>query len=572
MAQRSERDRSGAGSPLSASRRRFLRGVGVAAAYAASGGSVVAALQACAPVATVPSAVPSATPKRGGTVIEGGLADPQGFNQLLATNGTSQIISRYVFEPLILIDSDNKLVPGLAETVPDAPDGKTYSFKLRKDLKWSDGRPITSEDVSFTFQLLMDPAYTDFSSVQRGLVGNTLQSVQTPDPLTVIFTTKAANAGFLANGATLSILPKHILGTLNGKQLMTTEFNTAPQVASGVFKFVKWDKGQEVRLARNDSYWAGPSYLDTYVRKVLASDNAVATQLRLGEIDMGQVVGTELAGLKDNTDLNLVRYVARAFWYYQTQVGPTRPFADKAVRQALRWAIDVEKIKKVAFADEAQVMSTHLPSWSWAADKNPTVKYSYDPDKAKQLLDSAGWRVGSSGIREKGGRPLMFVISAGTGQNEATLSSQILQEQWKAIGADVEVKLKAAAQLSIDTLQNHDFDVLVANIATSLDPDFASQLYQSAGAVPGGANRGDYKNPTVDKLFDDARSTTDQAKRTDFYRQLQQILLEDLPLTPLVLPLATMGLRKRVNGVKYSLFADAGQRPWMKDVWVPDGK
>jgi peptide/nickel transport system substrate-binding protein len=552
------------------SRRRFLIGAGAVTAIGAGGGLLVACTPP-APTGGTATPAPTSAVKKGGTVIEGGTVDPQSFNPLLATTGTTQIITGLLWEPLLDIDAKNELVPALAEAVPTPTDAKTYTFKLRSGLKWSDGTPLTSADVAFTFKLIFDPAYKEFSSFLRGQAEQLIASVDAPDPQTVTLVAKSPNAAFLATYGVIRILPKHIIGTLAAKELNTADFNNAPPVASGPFKFGAWDKGAQVRLVRNESYWRGQTNIDTYIRKVLGSDDKVATQLKLGEVHMGKIAPTDQPTIESDANIQAIRYTSRAYWFYATQLGH-KVLSDKSVRQALRWAIDADRIKKVAFLDKGEVAATHIPSWNWGSDKNPATKYTLDQNKAKQLLDTAGWKAGASGIREKDGTPIKFSISVGTGSTEANLISQVLQEQWKAIGADVEIKQVNAQQLVADVVQKHAFEVWVANVSQSQDPDFISQFYHSSNAKPGGVNFSDYKNPTVDKLLEDARATTDVTKRKDMYREIQRILLDELPLAPLVLPVDTMAIQKRVQNVPYTLFADQGNRPWMKDVWVTDGK
>lgn len=560
------------------SRREFLKGVGIAAA----GVGAVGLLEACTPASTTATPTPGASatpaPVKGGTLIEGGLGDVVVFNPLLERGGASSIVPRLLFSAMIDIDPNSNLVPMLAEAIPNPPDGKTFQFKLRADANWSDGRPISSEDVAFTFKILTDPAYKAFSSSKRGQAEAQIQSVATPDAKTVVITTKTSNASFLAILATLPIMPKHMLGTLSAEQLSTHEFNSAPSVVSGPFKFVRWDKGQQIRLARNDTHFRGAPLLDGYVYKTMPDDNVTATQLRLGEIDMGRVITTQVAQFTNNAEVQLLRDTAAAWTVYTGIMDPEFPagriFSDKAVRQAMRWAIDVESMKKAAYQDEGEIMTTHYPSWSWAHDKSPQIKYGYDPAKARQMLDAAGWKVGSSGVREKGGTPLKFTISVGSGIAPSEIISQILQQQWKAVGMDPEVKVVNSSQLVSDVVAKRAYDVWVATLSQGgQDPDGLLVYHDSAGAKLGGFNIPNYKNARVDQLFAEARAIADQPKRAALYKEIQAILLDELPWVPLVLPIATTGLRKRVNGIaKMGLFAGSGHRPWMKDVWVSDGK
>jgi peptide/nickel transport system substrate-binding protein len=573
------RVRSVASTTRSATRRRFLKGVGVTVVGFGAAGLLEACTPSTSPSATGTAAVASASPakKRGGSAVEGGIGDMASFNPLISNSGVSAVITRALFEPMIDVDLDSTLIPALAEAVPNPADGKTFAFRLKKDLKWSDGQPLTSADVAFTFSLIMDDKYKDFATRQRGQATGQVASVTVTDPLNVVITTKTINASFLANLGTLPILPKHVLESLSAKDLQTSEFNNAPSVASGVFKFDKWTKGQEIRLTRNDNYHRGPALLDTFIRKVLPDETQVATGVRLGEIDIGRVPPAQVDSMKSVQNVSLIQYTNRAWYFYATMMDPAYPagklFADKAVRQAMRWAIDVDKMNKVAFLGVGEVMTTHEPSWNWAHDKNPSIKYSYNPDKAKQLLDAAGWRAGSGGVREKNGVALSFEMSAGTGNPILESVVQILQEAWKAIGLDPTIKLKNPTQNVSDVVDKRAFDVWVSTIAGGQDPDEIAQYYESSGAVLGSVNLAMYRNPQIDKLFADARATLDQGKRKETYREIQNVLLEDLPLVPLVMPLSVLGVNKRVNGMeKYALFADAGNRPFMKDVWVSDGK
>ena len=552
-------------------RRRFLVGVGAVGAAGVGAGLLAACTPASPTSAGSATPAPTVTPRKGGTLVEGGTVDPQGFNGMLATTGTTQQVSAAVFEPLLDIDTSSNLVPALAEAVPAPTDAKTFTFKLRQGLTWSDGHPLTSDDVVFTFKTIFDPSYKDFSSFIRGQAERQIASVTASDPLTVTITATAPTAAFLSTFGILRILPKHILETLSAKDLNTAPFNSAPTVASGPFKFLKWDKGSEVRLVRNESYWRGQTNLDTYVRKVLGSDDKIATSLKLGEIDMAKIPPSQLASVQNDPNIQLIQFQSRAYWFFAMSTS-SKFLGDKLVRQALRWAVDVDRIKKVVFLDQGEVALTNIPAWNWGSDKNPSMKYSYDPTKAKQLLDQAGWKVGASGNREKDGAQFSIAISAAAETNEAKLIAQILQEAWKAVGVNVDVKLGASNQVVNDVVQKHSFDVWVGNVSTNQDPDFITQLFHSANAKPGGVNAPDYKNPQVDKLLDDARTITDQSKRFDMYKQIQQILLEDLPWAPLVLPQDAYAIRKRVQGVKYTLFADNGNRVWIKDVWVTDGR
>jgi len=266
------------------SRRDFLKRTGGAAAYLAFMAGGAEWLAACGPGTT------GVTPKKGGHVVEGNFSDIRTLNSMLSSDTASNQVIGLLFDGLLNSRANGDLIGALAKDLPEqSSDGLTYTFKLRDGLKWSDGQPITSDDVKFTYQLAYDPQYKDFKSPRRGDLEKYIASIDTPDPQTVVIKTTQVFAPFLGSHGLYGILPKHVLGTMDGKALNTADYNSAPTVSNGPFKFVKWDKGQQVTTERNDSYWAGAANLDQWIYKVLPDSVAVTNQLKTGEIDIGPV-------------------------------------------------------------------------------------------------------------------------------------------------------------------------------------------------------------------------------------------------------------------------------------------
>src|SRR2546427_7942030 len=262
------------------SRRDFLKRTGGAAAYLAFMAGGAELLAACAGGGTT-----SQTPKKGGHVVEGNFSDIRTLNSMLSSDTASNQVIGLMFDGLLNYKKNGDLIPALAAELPKtSADGLTYTFKLRPNLKFSDGQPLTSDDVKFTYQLAYDPQYADVSSPRRGDLSKYIKSIDTPDPLTVVITTTQVFAPFLASHALYGILPKHVLGSLSAKDINTAPYNTAPTVTNGAFKFVSWEKGQQVTMARNDNYWAGPAYLDQWIYKVLRDSVAVTNHLKTGRM------------------------------------------------------------------------------------------------------------------------------------------------------------------------------------------------------------------------------------------------------------------------------------------------
>ncbi|HEV2415252.1 MAG TPA: ABC transporter substrate-binding protein [Candidatus Dormibacteraeota bacterium] len=551
------------------SRRDFLKRTGGAAAYLAFGAGIVEFLQACASS----SNNQGTTAKKGGHVVEGNISDIRTLNSMLSSDTASNQVIGLLFDGLTNQKKDGTIIPALAESFTSSSDGLTYTFKLRSGLKWSDGQPITSDDVKFTYALAYDPAYKDFASPRRGDLSKYIKSIDTPDPRTVILTTTQVYAPFLASHGQYGILPKHILGSMDGKALNTADFNSAPTVSNGPFKFVKWDKGAQVTTARNDSYWAGAPYLDQWIYKVLPDSVAVSNQLKTGEIDIGPVDPSTFDTLKAISSITLSEFPVPSFTFYAYQLDPTKSglFQDKAVRQALLYALDRQSIVNAIFFGHASVANAAEPPTSWAYDDKPQVVYPFDKNKANSLLDSAGWTKGSDGIRAKNGAKLKFsmITNAGNKQRESMLT--YMQQAWNDIGVSATPSLIQFPQLVSQIVNIRTFDMFLVGFNWSVDPDEAP-LFHSRNTAPGGFNGADFKNDQVDSLLDQALVTLDRAKRKQLYFQFQDILSDLAPSPILLFNHGIWGVNTRVQGTDFGPFNQYGLRPWLHNVSVTDGK
>jgi len=554
------------------SRRDFLKRTGGAAAYMAFLAGGLEFLEACGGGSTQTSQ----TPKKGGHVIEGNFSDIRTLNSMLSSDTASNQVIGLMFDGLLNYKKNGDLVPALASDLPKtSSDGLTYTFKLRDNLKFSDGHPLTADDVVFTYQLAYDPKYKDVASPRRGDLSKYIASVTAQDPKTVVIKTTQVFAPFLANHALYGILPKHVLGDLDPKAVNTADFNTGPSVTNGAFKFVKWEKGQQVTLARNDNYWNGPAYLDSYVYKVLPDSVAVTNQLKTGEIDIGPVDPGQFDAIKTATNVVTSEFPVPTFTFYAYNLDPAKLggqlFGDKAVRQALLYALNRQQIVTAIFFGHGSVANSVEPPTSWAYKDKPQVLYSFDKAKAESLLDGAGWAKGADGIRAKGGQKLKFemITNAGNKQRESMLT--VMQQSWKDIGVDATPKLIQFPQLVSQIVSIRTFDVFLVGFNWGADPD-VSPLYHSRNAAPGGFNGADFKNDQADTLLDQALNTLDRSKRKDLYSQFQDLMSDQAPSPVILFNTGIYGVNTRVQGTDFGPFNQFAQRPWNAKVWVTDGK
>ena len=554
------------------SRRDFLKRAGGAAAYVAFSAGALEFLEACGGGSSNNNT--GGTPKKGGHVVEGNFSDVRTFNSMLSSDTASNQVIGLMFDGLLNNKKNGDLIGALAQDVPKiSSDGMTYTFKLRSGLKWSDGQDITSDDVKFTYALAYDPQYADFASPRRGDLSKYIASIDTPDPQTVIIKTTQVYAPFLASHGGYGILPKHILGGFSAKQLNTADFNNAPNVSNGAFKFVKWDKGSQVTMARNDSYWAGAPYLDQWIYKVLPNSVAVTDQLKTGEIDIGPVDPGQFDALTGVSSVNRIEFPVPSFTFYAYQLDPAKSplFQDKAVRQALLYALNRQQIVDAIFFKHGVVANSCEPPTSWAYKDKPQVLIGFDKSKAESMLDSAGWTKGSDGIRAKGGTKLKFtmITNAGNKQRESMLT--YMQQAWHDIGVEATPSLIQFPQLVSQIVDIRTFDMFLVGFNWSNDPDEAP-LFHSRNTAPGGFNGAYFKNDQVDKILDDALVTLDKNKRKQLYSQFQDIMSDQQPAPVLLFNTGIWATNARVQGTDFGTFNQYAARPWNYKVWVTDQK
>lgn len=553
------------------SRRDFVKRMGAASVLTLFLSSE-AFLAACANATTT-----TGTARKGGHLIEGSDSDVGALNPLLWNDTPSLIASGMLFDGLLTSTAEGDAAPLIAKEMPTiSADGKTYTFKLREDAKWTDGQPVTSADVVFTYRLMYDPLYVDVAFSRRAQAEANIASVTAPDPHTVVITTKTVYAPLILQFGMWGLLPEHVLGKMSGKEINTADFNQTPNVTNGVFKFVKWDKGTQITFARNENYYRGAANLDTYVFKILGSGTAVADQLRTGEVDFGYVEPSSLAAIEASANLNVKKFTVPTVEMLFLQLNPSKPVSkilgDKAVRKALYTAIDRQALVDGAAFKQGEPAISFYPPSAFVFNPNVQPTYTFNKDQAASMLDAAGWKLDSSGIRSKGGVKMSLTFLGQSGNKTHELIFQIVQQQWKAVGVDLKSKFLEFQQY-ISAFFGHNFDLLAFTLTQLQDPDGSlSVIWNSANAKPGGANAGDYENPALDKLMDQANAVVDRNARKAIYQQIQNILADDLPYLGLFFEKKLWGINKRVGNMEMTATYAQYWRPWMKDVFVSDGK
>jgi peptide/nickel transport system substrate-binding protein len=333
-------------------------------------------------------------------------------------------------------------------------------------------------------------------------------------------------------------------------------------------------------MTRNDTYWRGAANLDKYIYKVVPKSDVLEAQLKTGEIDFGPL---REATYEDVTasGVNLAAFPVAIFLVYVYNEDPAKSpmgaaFQDKRVRQALLYALDRQKMvnSPAIFNKQAVVAdSVMLPIW-WSYNKDTTPKYPFDPAKAAQLLDDAGWKLNAStGIREKDGKPMRFKTTTNADRQVRPLVMNAMQEMWRKIGVDVTRNdLPTLAATAGLLTGERNYDLLMIGFSFGADPGDESQLFHSRSTAPGSFNGFNFKNTQADQLLDDAATTLDKAKRKDLYFKFQNLMAEEVPAPILFFNKGLWGVNKRVQSLNLDTYNQFQYRPWFSQVFVSDGK
>jgi peptide/nickel transport system substrate-binding protein len=561
------------------SRRDFLRTMGGAVAFATFLGGGMELLAACGGGNAGGTQTSTQNAKRGGHIVEGNPTDISNLNPIYVNDVYSQTISGRLYEALLDLDNQANLLPNLASELPKiSSDGQTYTFKLRTGVKWSDGQPLTADDVVFTYQLLYDPKWKDARARYRAQGEQYIQSVTASDPQTAVIKTNTVYAPFLAVFCTSGsggILPKHVWEKLTPQAMVSADINNLPTVVSGAMVPVKWDKGSQYVIKRNDTWFKGKTFIDQHVFKVTPSFVANANLLKTGEIDVGIVDPSVWDDLGTAQNVNRVGFLRPSYDYYLHNLDTSKTpkaaiFSDAVVRQALYTALDKKKIAQKVYFDQAAPADSSTSPAQWA-HVTPKTQYPYDLAKANKMLDDAGWAKGADGVRAKNGVRMEWQLSTNAGNTVRETLITVLAEQWSQVGAKVSTQQVQFPQLVTQLSQSRDFQMILLGISESADPD-QTQNYKSTSIGGGALNGSGYKNPQVDSLLDQGVQTVDRNKRKQIYAQIQDILMRDLPTPLLTYPKGIWGVSKRVQNFNVGAWTQYGPRPWYKDVYVSDGK
>lgn len=448
--------------------------------------------------------------------------DPGSFNPAITTSGNVHPVTDQIFNGLVGLDDTLSPVPELAERWDVADGGRTYTFHLRQGVRWHDGQPFTSADVTFTFE----KALLQFHSRTRAALSNVLIGIDAPDAHTVVFRFREPYAPLLQrlDVVEASILPRHLF---EGTDVLSAPANLQP-VGTGPFRFVTYRKGEFVELARNPDYFrSGLPAIDRLVFRITPSATTAVMALERGEIDyLPGIPGSELTRLQADQALTVVRASGGSGGSFcQDVVIPNlaRPaLRDLRVRRAIYQALDRQVIADRVYFGQGTPSTGPISRqlrWAYAPDVRA---YPHDPAQAERLLDDAGYR-------QKGSDPRLTLTF--THPTTSSRLGQALRDQLKQVGIDLRLEALDFNASVEKTFVRKDFDLGFASFCNGADPEIGvRRVYASnnIGQVPF-SNGAGYRSDAADALFQQAATTLDRAARAQLYAALQRLLVDDLP-------------------------------------------
>ena len=432
---------------------------------------------------------------------------PTNLDPRVGLDAQSERIDQLLFDDLCTRDEHLHVQPGLAESW-ETPDPLTYVFHLHEGVKFHDGRPLTSRDVKWTFDsVLQGKIRTTKASAYRPV-----DHIDAPDDSTVVFHLKEPFATLLWNvsDGAIGIVPYG-----SGDEMSRNP------IGSGPFRFVSAEPDKEVVVERNDTYWGVKTKLKRVRFAVIPDATTRALELRKGSADIAvsSLTGDMVLALERESNLEVLHAPGTVLGYLAFN---TRDpvLKDVRVRQAMAYAVDRATIIHYLLRDFARPAYSLLPPESWAYNGD-VPRYDYNPERARQLLDQAGYRA-VNGVR--------FHLTMKTSTDESPrLVAAVLQQQLRQVGIALDIRTFEFATFLSDVIRGNYQLHTLRWVGGNEDPDIFEYVFHSAKFSPKGGNRTFYANPRVDALIDQARAEPDQNTRKQIYAEIQRIMADDLP-------------------------------------------
>lgn len=454
-------------------------------------------------------------------LIVGQIAEPKSLDPHAVTAVNDFRILMNVYDGLTRYkDGTLEVEPALAESWEISDDGLTYTFKLREGVEFHDGTPLNAEAVKFNFDRMLDEdhPYHETGPFPLAFYFSAVDEVTAVDDLTVAFKLKEPFAPFLSNLA----YPTGLIVSPEAVKKSGKDFGRSP-VGTGAFKFEEWQANSRVVITRNEDYWDGAAPLEAVIYRPITDTNTRIAEMLSGGLDvMVEVPPDSLQQFRDDPNFNVHEQAGPHVWFLILNM-KEGPFAKKEIRQAANYAINKKALVENILQGTAEIAAGPTPpafAWAYNEDLQP---YPHDPEKARQLLEEAGY---------DGEELSFYVTEGGSGMLDPIAMGTAIQADLQAVGMNVKI-------------ETYEWNTFLGKVNPGLagkadmaemawmtnDPDTLPFLALRSEAWPdkGGFNSGYYSNPKVDELLNKARTATDQAERAKLYKEMQTIVQDDAP-------------------------------------------
>ncbi len=483
-------------------------GAGVQAPTVVTGSAVAQPMASAQATTATGSSVAQAagTPKRGGTLIVGRTTDTPSLEPHKDASAGRSWTTQMMYSYVVQIDKNLRIQPDLAEKWDISPDGKTYTFSLRKGVRFHNGRELVATDIKYSLERILDPATAAYG---RNFLLS-IDAIEAPDPYTVILRLKTVDASLLASlgGTFASIVAKEEVEKAGGAL-------TKSDGGSGPFMLDEFQQGQAVKLKRHPNYYLKDRpYLDGITFQLIPEESSIISQLRSGSVHLAVLNDNKNYDLvKDAANLTALRSPRQGFEYVNIN-NQREPFGKLEVRQAVSWAIDRREVLQAAHGGYARLTAPIPPALvDYALDAESLPQYKPDLGKAKDLLAKAGL---PNGFKTE--------LQSPTGYPQLINTAQVLAGNLKKIGIDVEIK-QVESGAWVKGLVAHDFMMTTNLTSGEVDPD--ALLYPRLSSK--GANNNNWNDAEVDDLLVRGKTELDPQKRIAIYKQVQQVLIDKSP-------------------------------------------
>jgi peptide/nickel transport system substrate-binding protein len=486
-------------------------------------------------------------PDSGGAYIEGIAGNPNLINPILCqANPVDKDLVQLIFNGLTRPNDKGEILPDLAERWDISADGMAYTFYLRQGVTWHDGAPFTAADVVFTVNMIKHPGFQGvpfLSDMWRTIV------VEQIDTYRVRLVLRAPFAPFL-DYTTIGILPQHILGNVPPETLAAAKFNAAP-VGTGPYKLGEVS-ARRIALVANPDYYGARPYIERLEFVFYPDEHSVVAARERGEIaGLARILPEYLPAVRKDEGLTL--YSAPISGYTLVYLNLDKGiFQDRAVRQAMLWALDRQKLVDEVLGGQGIVIHSPILPNSWAYEPN-VPQYRQDLRKARQLLEDAGWLDGDGdGVRERGTQRLEFILATNEGDPTRVRLTQAISSQLAEVGIKAVPQVVGWEELVGQMLKLGRYDAILSGWQ-DLPPDPDPYPYwHSSQAGEDGLNYANYINETADLLLQEARSGNDKQQRIELYRHFQDLFARDVPSLLLYQPISNYAVDASIKNVQVS--------------------